>query len=203
MIPGNVIDVTGVPGTLFESLQFDYLYQDFPDNFVDFIGQNNGLVFFESQDSKGRAVYYGGNDDSYRAIHSAILFGGIRNGTYTKTELMNLYMDYLTETMSVKDSYFVIINDVVENNIFLAPNPFHDNITLSFSLTTDHHVTVTIYNTAGQRIKQLVDKIMNEGTHKVIWDATDDYSRKVSNGTYLIRSKIAGETYTKPVVLIR
>jgi hypothetical protein len=203
MIPGNVIDLSGVPGTLFENVHYDYLYQDFPDNFVDFIGQENGLVFFESQDSKGRAVYYSGNDDSYRAIHSAILFGGIRNGTHTKTELMGMYMDYLTETMGVRDTNVVIVDDVIENNISLAPNPFDNSITLSFSLATSQHVTVTVYNTAGQRVKQLVDGYMNNGTHRVIWDATDENSRKVSNGTYLMRGQIAGKTFTKPVVLVR
>lgn len=203
MIPGNVVDLTGVPGTLFENVSFDYLYQDSPDNFVDFIGQDNGLVFFESQDSKGRAVYYGGNDDSYRAIHSAILFGGIRNGIHTKTDLMALYMNYLTETMSVKETNVVIVDDFIENSITLAPNPSRGRVVLSFSLATTQHVIVTVYNTAGQQVKKLLNKQLSEGSQKVIWDATDDNGRRLSNGTYLMRSDIAGETFTQPVVLIR
>ena len=202
MIPGNVENLTGVPGTLFEDLYFDYLYQDFPDNFVDYIGQNNGLVFFESQDSEGRAVYYGGNNDTYRAIHSTVLFGGIRNGTHTKTDLMNRYMDYLTETLGVRDTNVVIINDVIENTVRLAPNPFQNSITFSFSLTAAQYVTIEVYNSTGQRVKTLVDRYMNGGAHKVIWDGTDGNNRRVSNGTYFMRSAIGSEISTRPVVLI-
>jgi hypothetical protein len=203
MIPGNVEELNGVPGTLFENLYFDYLYQDFPDHFVDFIGQDNGLVFFESQDSRGRAVYYGGNDNSYRAVHSAILFGGIRNGTHTKTELMNMYMDYLTETMGVRDTNVVIIDDVIDNSITLAPNPFHNSVTFSFSLIAAQHVTIDVYNITGQRVRTILDNYMNEGAHKVIWDGTDENNRRVGNGTYLMRSSIGDEILTKPVVYIR
>ena len=203
MIPGNVSHLNGAAGTIFENYSFDYLYQDFPDNFVDFINQNNGLIFFESQDARGRAVYYGGSNDSYRAIHSTVLFGGVQNGTCTKTELMETYMDYLTETMVIRDTNVVIIDDVLINSITLAPNPSCGHVVLSFSLSTEQHVAVTLYNTVGQQVRQLINEDLSKGIHNVIWDATDDNNHRLSNGTYLVRVRTDRETFTKPVVLIR
>lgn len=92
---GNVSSVTGQAGSIVEGKGYSYLYQQPPDAYVDDIDASGGAVIFQCQANCGRAVSYAGPGGTYRAICSAFLFGGLREGTNTKTELLGIYLNYL------------------------------------------------------------------------------------------------------------
>ncbi|HIE05504.1 MAG TPA: hypothetical protein EYP58_01755 [bacterium (Candidatus Stahlbacteria)] len=77
-------------------MTYNYLYRDWPDNRVDYIGSAGGNIFFKSQDGLGRGVSYGGLSNSYRAIYSCFLFGALRDSPQTKSDLMKQYLNYLS-----------------------------------------------------------------------------------------------------------
>lgn len=51
------------------------------------------------------------------------------------------------------------------------PNPFGQHTVIPFELLEAGHVTVDIYNAAGQLIAPLVDQTMPSGAHQIPWDA--------------------------------
>jgi len=59
------------------------------------------------------------------------------------------------------------------------PNPFNPTTTIRFNLKKTTHVTLSIYNTLGQKVATLVDKRMQAGYKGVVWDASH-----LSSGTY-------------------
>lgn len=94
----NVQNLTGQANTLLDGCLIDYTYGlDYPDTFVDEISSAGGDIFFRCQDDIGRAVAYSGDAGTYRAIHSTIWFGAIKDAgaSHTKAQIMQTYLNYL------------------------------------------------------------------------------------------------------------
>jgi len=179
-------------------MSYDHLYQQIPDNYVDVIGSTGGTLFFKSQDNQGRAISYNGSGNTQRAIHSAVVFGALRNGSDTKTELMDIYVNYLTEITGIEE----VSNEYI-SNITVAPNPARKNVNVKFSMVQPGHVKVTIYNIAGQKVRQLADRSMAIGTHTLIWYGRDDIGRNLSSGSYIVEIETASERINKLIVFVK
>ncbi len=65
------------------------------------------------------------------------------------------------------------------------PNPFNPSTTISFALPKASDVSLSIFNSNGQLVKQLISREMPAGRHHVTWDATNEYGERVSSGMYL------------------
>ena len=65
------------------------------------------------------------------------------------------------------------------------PNPFNPSTTISFSLPSDNHTILNIYDISGKLINTLLDKNMKSGYHNVSWDGKDMYGQEVSTGAYV------------------
>ena len=72
---GNVSSLAGQNGSFVQGMQYGYLYQQEPDNYIDEIAASDGTLLFFSQDSQGRAVSYSGPAGTYRAVNSTFIFG--------------------------------------------------------------------------------------------------------------------------------
>lgn len=72
------------------------------------------------------------------------------------------------------------------------PNPFNPETVIGFALSSSEDVTLSIYNTLGQRVKTLVKTNLPAGEHFVIWDGTDESGQRAASGVYLYRLQ-AGE----------
>ncbi|MGB3341126.1 MAG: hypothetical protein WBB37_06565 [bacterium] len=92
---GNISSISGQNNTITQGLNFEYLYQQGPDNYVDLISANGGTMIYQCQNPSGRAVIYEDPTDGYRTIYSTFIFGALRDGTNTKQDLMTAYLDYL------------------------------------------------------------------------------------------------------------
>ena len=143
------------------------------------------------------ACYDGGNN-SYRAIHSAHIFGALRNGTNNKSELVDLYVDYLTELTGIEE-----MTETYMQNLSLFPNPCAGKAHLSFNLSHTSQVNVIIYNVAGQVVRKLVDQELAQGSHQLIWDRTDENNKAVSSGSYIVKIDVDGNIINKILVLVK
>ena len=65
------------------------------------------------------------------------------------------------------------------------PNPFNPSTTISFSLPSDNHAILNIYDISGKLINTLIDKNMKTGYHNISWDGKDLYGEEVSTGAYV------------------
>ena len=77
-------------------------------------------------------------------------------------------------------------------NLSNYPNPFNPETVISFSLPEDGDVELEIYNTKGQRIREL--KIGNAKckNNSVVWNGEDDKGNISSSGIYFYRLRING-----------
>ena len=84
------------------------------------------------------------------------------------------------------------------------PNPFNPETTIEFSLYKREHVTLTIYNTLGQRIRTLTDQTFGAGKYRAVWDGRNSRNRPVASGVYYYKLQV-GETPlpTKKMILLK
>ena len=74
---------------------------------------------------------------------------------------------------------------------------------ISFSVPSDGHVMLNIYDITGRLVATLVDKNLNSGYHKVPWDGTDMFSSNVSAGLYIYSLQAEGASLTRKMVLMK
>ena len=79
-----------------------------------------------------------------------------------------------------------------------SPNPFNPTTSISFTIPGANHVTVDIYNVAGQKVDTLVNDFMDAGKHSVVWDATG-----FSNGVYFYTVKSGDFSKTMKMTLLK
>jgi hypothetical protein len=83
------------------------------------------------------------------------------------------------------------------------PNPFNPETSLRFSLPQTGQVTVKVYNSLGQLVKVLADRIMSAGEQQLSWNGTDDSGRSVASGVYFYRIEFGGLSETRKMLLMK
>jgi hypothetical protein len=84
------------------------------------------------------------------------------------------------------------------------PNPFNAGTTIRFSLPEAHRVSIVIYNTHGQQIKNLIsNQDFGLGNHTVIWDGKKDNGNDVASGIYLCQLAIGNNRKSLRLALIK
>jgi len=83
------------------------------------------------------------------------------------------------------------------------PNPFLSSTEISYKVATKTHVSLKIYNSAGELIRILIDNKLEPGNYATIWDGKNDKDEAMPNGIYLYRLNEGDKTITKKLVLVR
>jgi len=84
------------------------------------------------------------------------------------------------------------------------PNPFNPSTTLSFSVRdAGLPASLIIYNSRGQRVKQLFSGIPGSHTLSLVWDGKDEQGREVSSGVYLSRLQSGNFIQTRKMLLAK
>lgn len=86
---------------------------------------------------------------------------------------------------------------VLEQNY---PNPFNPSTTIRYTLPRSARVSLTIYNSLGQKVKTLLaQKLQNPGNYQAVWDGKSDAGISVASGTYVYRLQAGDQVASKPM----
>jgi len=83
------------------------------------------------------------------------------------------------------------------------PNPFNPVTSINYQLASDAHVTLTIYDIMGQKIRTVVNEEQSAGFRAAIWDGKDNFNNSVSSGVYLYRLHAGNYIQTRKMILMR
>ena len=83
------------------------------------------------------------------------------------------------------------------------PNPFNAQTNIIYKLARPGETEVTIFNLAGQRIRSLVYRYQDAGTHSAVWDGRNDSGVDVSSGVYVYRLRSGGDTAARRLLLLK
>lgn len=78
------------------------------------------------------------------------------------------------------------------------PNPFNPSTQIAFEVPGTRHVTITVYNSLGQKVTVLADREFSAGTHEVTFDAAG-----ISSGVYLYRLSTADTDITRSMMFVK
>ncbi len=131
-----------------------------------------------------------GDRTYYGPVSVVVIFYGVEGAPVTSDRVLNLQLN---------QNY---------------PNPFKAKTTISYQLTTNGSVNLSIYNIAGQLVKTLINNpspnALGEGRvgsvpkmGTVAWDGRDDNGRAVANGVYVYRIVSGDFSATKKMMMIR
>lgn len=65
------------------------------------------------------------------------------------------------------------------------PNPFSTSTTIYYSLSERSNVHLSVYNTAGERVRDLFNGSAEAGDQNVPWDGLNDMGERVGAGMYI------------------
>ena len=180
-------------------------------NYSDFYN-NQGGNFEGCEQWVGVNVTTNANGDScdaYYNIQLNPLFVDPNNGDYHLTEdspcidagdpnspldpdgtIADMGAFYYNQDVDI-DNYELTTTKFYINNY---PNPFNPITIISFSITNDSNVELSIYNIKGQKVKSITNENYPRGSHQVVWNGVDDSGKFVSSALYMYKLNVNGKT---------
>ena len=113
----------------------------------------------------------------------------LRNGG---TVVYSLYFVEEDGSRSLISSKSVDLNQVPEMATVLKgayPNPFNPMTKVAFSLASEGHVELFVYDMSGRRVAELANRAYSAGDHDVTWYGKDDSGRSLPSGTYFVQMR--------------
>jgi len=83
------------------------------------------------------------------------------------------------------------------------PNPFNPSTLIRFTLPAPGPARLIVYNVVGQRVRSLVDEVMEAGEHEIRWHGVDEAGKKVATGIYFYRLTSDFGTETRKMLLLK
>ncbi|MFC1572615.1 hypothetical protein ACFL6M_03345 [Candidatus Eisenbacteria bacterium] len=87
------------------------------------------------------------------------------------------------------------------------PNPVGPSTAITFdlpgSVSEQQHVSVSIQDIQGRRVKALVDSELVPGPRTVFWDGLDDWGWPVASGVYFYTLRAGGQVCTRRMTVMR
>ncbi|MCK4512058.1 T9SS type A sorting domain-containing protein, partial [bacterium] len=129
------------------------------------------------------------------------------SGAPDRVDLMANIMEYFGKTPTGPgtgtDDGAILVNKLD----YACPNPFNPVTTIDFSLAVDGRATIRVFNAAGRVVRTLVDRDVEAGEHRAVWDGTTDAGQRAASGVYFLRMETAGHTdpfrATRKLVLLK
>jgi photosystem II stability/assembly factor-like uncharacterized protein len=149
---------------------------------------DNGKLFFSADTGRSWAQRWpkGGRD---------IAFTDPLHGWVLGDDTLLLYTSTGGVT-TVREGGIPLLRDFMVYQNY--PNPFNASTTIRFALPHRSHVTLTVFNTLGQQVAELVNAAEEAGYHELTFDAGG-----LSSGVYFYRLNAEGFVQTKSLVLLR
>jgi hypothetical protein len=83
------------------------------------------------------------------------------------------------------------------------PNPFNTETIIQYHLPESGHITITIFNANGQKVKTLIDEERVSGIYQIVWDGCNERSNCVPSGIYYYIMKVKDFSKTMKAVFIK
>jgi YVTN family beta-propeller protein len=84
-----------------------------------------------------------------------------------------------------------------------APNPFTRSTEVRLSIPDRVHVRVSVYDSGGRSVADLLDHHLAPGSHTLRWDGTNAEGQRVSSGVYFVKAAVGQFTTCRKVALLK
>ena len=161
-----------------------------------FAGTPNGVFLSTNNASSWNEINDGFNNNAVFAFvvspdgaNDSIIFAGTHSSGVWKRPLSSIY----TSVKTISGKFPVLFN--LEQNY---PNPFNPSTIISYSIPKAGNVRLTIFNSLGQKVADLVDKYQQAGKHNVEFDP-----KNISSGIYYYSLAAGNHEKTRKMILLK
>ncbi len=82
------------------------------------------------------------------------------------------------------------------------PNPFNNQTVVKVYVPSQKRFSLTIYNLAGQKIKQLVQHGVGRGVERYVWDGKNEQGNPVASGVYICQLQTKEQIKSLKIILV-
>jgi len=133
--------------------------------------------------------------------------GGHSDKFYSRLPISLTFLDLVINVTATSISVEKFEKQVnVPQSIILHqnyPNPFNAQTMIEYQLPQAGHVRLVIHNLLGQKINTLIDRTLQAGLYRAVWDGKDSAGRIVPSGVYFYRLKVNHFSMTKKMLLLQ
>jgi len=83
------------------------------------------------------------------------------------------------------------------------PNPFNAGTTWFYQVSEPSHVSITVLDVLGRKIRHLISEKQDSGYYRVHWQGDADDGREAGSGIYMIKMEAGSFRQTRKILLIR
>ncbi len=116
---------------------------------------------------------------------------------------------FMTQAMLWFDGELTPVGDMVAPLLasipYASPNPFNPQTNIRFEVGGSQSVQaeVTIYNVKGQAVRNLMQGSVSPGPQNLVWDGRNNDGRTLATGIYMARVRLADESKTVKMTLVK
>ena len=156
-----------------------------------FAGTNSGIFLSTNNGTSWTAV----NSGLTNTVVFALAVSGTNLFAGTSGDVSRLSLaEMITSVPEIADGEFPKSFHLEHN----YPDPFNPSTIIEFSLPRTAHVTLKLFNTAGEEIATLVSEELATGTYATQWNAGP-----IASGVYFYRIQVGLFTETKKLVVLK
>jgi hypothetical protein len=123
-----------------------------------------------------------------------------KNYLYCASTFYIAVYEYSYET-GIEDDIAIPVEETYLSRNY--PNPFNPETNISFYLEQEKRVKLEIFNIRGQKLAVLIDVILPEGEHSVVWSPQNHRGRDLPSGVYLYRLKAGDYDKTRKMLYLK
>ncbi|MBX7042770.1 MAG: T9SS type A sorting domain-containing protein [Ignavibacteria bacterium] len=135
---------------------------------------NGGKNWFEFNEGLPIVRTY---DIHYHPVDRTLRIATIGRGVW-KAKAIDAVVSLQTTLNELPDKFTLYQN---------YPNPFNPSTTIRFDLAVTGMVKLVIYNSLGQKVSDLFYGDLTNGSHEIVWNATDENGNELPAGIYFLK----------------
>jgi hypothetical protein len=187
-----------------------FRYESCPDWYADevqfpTIGATNALIF-EDGPVNGQAYLYHGvcatsiNLGIYKAFYFSFDFSQLDLPSQRDMFMNDLLTWFGILENSAPQQEIPSLQTALQS---VSPNPFSQEVKITFSLHGSAPARLEIFNVKGQLVRTLHNGKLASGTHSLTWNGRDEADSPVGGGVYFCRLSQNGTTHTRKLLLVK
>ena len=195
---GSIFD--GISSISFDNGTNGSYNVQYPDVLTPTNGSDASLIYSSVSSQQVAAIQFKGMFEDGNIPGKVVYLGFPFETIYpdsVRKEVMNRIMTFMgSEATSISDEGIVTVDEFSLKQNY--PNPFNPTTNINYTLANSSHVTLSIYNSTGQKVTTLISSLKSKGSHSVTWNAT-----QFASGIYFYRLNTPEGSTTRKMMLIK
>jgi hypothetical protein len=113
------------------------------------------------------------------------------------------FTDEVIELVPVSTSVPVSLDSPKVRLLPCYPNPFNPTTTIAFDVSRQSHVVLRVLDITGRTVGTVLDRQMEPGTHRLVWDGRSSEGTELASGVYFLRFEAGDFVATRKIVLLK